>query len=101
MGCLKRFHGSESDPLSLGVSPLQKSTFCCSPPFSLKAAPAVAVGRSVQTWQSHLKFQAELANPKNLKGWRMMTKMTTRISISGNHSEFPFPFPDSDFGSGL
>ena len=32
------------------------------------SAPAVAVGRSVQTWQSHLKFQAELANPKNLKG---------------------------------
>merc|ERR1711988_1755931 len=60
--------GSESDPLSLGVSPLQKSTFCCSPPFSLKAAPAVAVGRSVQTWQSHLKFQAELVNPNELEG---------------------------------
>ena len=36
--------------------------------FIFFSAPAVAVGRSVQTWQSHLKFQAELANPKNLKG---------------------------------
>merc|ERR1712083_848820 len=37
-------------------------------PFSFEAAPAVAVGRSVETWQSHLKFQAEFGEPKELEG---------------------------------